>query len=178
MATTCSRPAKAILVRASFLVSISAWRTVRNASFVDEADLPPEFFEKPYFVDELRHLHGVLGGHPQVGQLFGLDGDVLALGVLVAFDDLGLLNGVGCGVRVALDGTRKHFLVLHALAAGAVDLVKMYVGLRLCRNEELDAEADQRDLDLTAPVRTGHRAHLMMCNEVRLQWDGSGLRLS
>ena len=43
-------------------------------------------------VDELRDLHGVLGGDSEFGELFGLDGDVLAFAVLVAFDDLTALH--------------------------------------------------------------------------------------
>jgi hypothetical protein len=46
--------------------------------------------------------------------------------------------------------------VADALAGVAVDLVKLDVGFGFGRDEELDAEGDERDLYLAGPVRTGH----------------------
>ena len=86
-------------------------------------------------VDELGYLHGVLGGDAELIEFPGFDGDVLALAVLVAFDDFVLFdNGGGAlwGVVVALGGLRggvfegggEDFLVADALAGGAGDLVE------------------------------------------------------
>jgi hypothetical protein len=94
----------------------------------------------------------VFGGDAQVRQFIGFEGDVLPFGVLVAFDDLRAVYRVSGLVRVALDGAGEDLLVADALAGAAVDLVEADVGLRLGGWKELDAEADQRDLNSSGPV--------------------------
>ena len=59
----------------------------------DEVGLLEERGGDLVVVDELLDLEGVAGGDAEVVDLFGLDGDVLALAVLVAFDDLALFDG-------------------------------------------------------------------------------------
>jgi len=91
-----------------------------------------------------------------VREFVGLDGDVAAVGVLVAFDDVGFVDGVGGFVGVALDCAGGDVLVADALAGAAVDLVKVDIAGGLGGDEEFDAEGDERNLDFTAPVGTGH----------------------
>ena len=115
-------------------------------------------------VDELRDLHGVLGGDAEVRELFGLDGDVVALGVLVAFDDLALADDgfLRRGfVGAVLDGGGEHLLVAHALAGAAIDLMELDVALGLSGDEEFYTERDERDCYLSAPIRTCHPSPLL-----------------
>ena len=107
-------------------------------------------------IDELGDVHSALGGDAEVGELVGLDGDILAVGVLVAFDDVGFFDGLGGFVGVALDSGGGDVLVADALAGAAVDEVEVDVAGGLGGDEEFYAEGDQGDLDFTAPIRTGH----------------------
>ncbi len=107
-------------------------------------------------VDELGDVHGALGGDAEVGEFVGLDGDVAAVGVFVAFDDVGFVDGVGGFFRGSLDGARGYVLMLDALAGAAVDEMEVDVAGGFGGDEEFYAEGDQRDLDFTAPVGTGH----------------------
>jgi hypothetical protein len=94
-----------------------------------------------------------------VREFVGFEGDVLALGILVAFDDLGFLDDfglIGSIVWRTVDGGGKDLLVLYALAGLAVDLVEVDVGPGFGCDEELDAEADEGDLDLSGPVGACH----------------------
>jgi len=107
-------------------------------------------------VDELGDVHDALGGDAEVGELVGLDGDVAAVGVLVAFDDVGFVDGV-CGfVGIALDGAGGDVLVADAFAGAAIDLMEVDVAGGFGGDEEFYAEGDEGNLDFTAPVGTGH----------------------
>ena len=130
----------------------------------DEVGLLEELRVDLVFVDELRDLHGVLGGNAQVRELFGLDGDVLALGVFVAFDDLALADDGflrSSFVGAVLDGGGEHLLVAHALTGAAIDLMEVDVALGFSGDEELYTERDERDCYLSAPIRTCHPSPLL-----------------
>src|SRR3984885_9156499 len=49
------------------------------------------------FVDELSHFQSVAGRNAQMLNLFGLDGDVFAFAIFVAFDDFVLFDGTFFG---------------------------------------------------------------------------------
>ena len=160
MARMCSRPPKAILPRPAFL-DLGERGADDGEGFGldvvlgdDEVGLLEVLGRELVERDELRDLDGVLGGDAQVGDLGGLDGDVLALGVFVALDDLVLLDGRGGFVGACFERGGEHLLVAHALAGGAGDLVEADLALGLGGDEELDAEGDERDLNVTGPVGT------------------------
>ena len=122
----------------------------------DEVGLLEELGVDVALIDELSDLHGVLGGDAKLLELFGLDGDVLALAVLVAFDDLVLLDDGGgrfAFLGGIVDRGGEHLLVADAFAGLAGDLVEADFALGFGRDVELDAELNERDLDLTGPVR-------------------------
>ncbi len=106
----------------------------------DEVGLLEEGGGDVVVVDELGDLEVVAGGDAEVFDLFGLDGDVLAFAVLVAFDDVALFDGAFFA---------GDLLVLDALAGLAAELVEADLGFGLSGGEEIDAEGDERDLDLT-----------------------------
>jgi hypothetical protein len=174
IATTCSRPAKGNFLGVDQRLAHGGEGLFLRVVFGDdEVGLLEIFGVDLGFVDELRDLHGVLGRHAEVGDFFGLEGDVVALGVFVALHDLRLCDNfrlpggfIGCGV----DGGGEDFLMLHALAAGAVDLMEADLALGFGGDEELDAEADQRDLNLSGPVGAGHAVspHAKCAHVVRL----------
>src|SRR6185312_1556650 len=103
---------------------------------------------------ELGDVDGVLGGYAQVGNLRGLDHDVLALGVLVALDDLILLHWGGRFVGRLLDSGGENLLVADPLAGRARDLMKADLGLGFRGDKQFDAEGDERNLNLTGPIWT------------------------
>jgi hypothetical protein len=107
--------------------------------------------------DELLDFDGVLGGHAQIGDFGRLDDDVLVLAVFVALYDLILLDRRSGFARGLFEGGGQDLLVAHALAGGAADLVEADLALGFSGDEQLDAEGDERNLDVAGPVRTRQR---------------------
>jgi hypothetical protein len=154
MARMCSRPPKAILPRPAFRFreggAYDGEGLRLHVIFGDnEVGLLQILGRDLVERDELRDLNGVLGGDAQVGDLGGLDHDVLALGVFVALDDLVLLDGRGGLVGRLFDGGGEDLLVANALAGGARELVEANLALGFGGDKELDADADERNLDMT-----------------------------
>ena len=106
--------------------------------------------------DELLDFDSVLRGDAEVGDLGGLDEDVLALAVFVTFYDLIFLHWRGGFVGRLFERGREDLLVTDTLASGAADLVEADLALGFGGDEEFDAEGDERDLDMTGPVWTCH----------------------
>jgi len=106
----------------------------------DEVGLFDEGWRDLVFVDELVDSKSVTRWDAKVLDLFGLDGDVLAFAIFVAFDDLAFLDGalVGC-----------EFLMMDALAGSAAELVKTNLTFSFGGGKELDAEGDEGDLNLS-----------------------------
>ena len=96
----------------------------------------------------------MLGRYAKVGDLGGLDDDVLALGVFVTLDDLVLLDRCGGFAGSFFESGGKDFLMADALAVGAADLMEADFAFCFGGDEELDAEGDERDLDVARPVGT------------------------
>ena len=80
--------------------------------------------------------------------------------VFVPFDDLILLHRRGGLVGRLLERGGEDFLMADALTGGAADLMEANLALGFGGDEELDAEGDERDLDVTGPVWTWHLANL------------------
>ena len=97
----------------------------------DEVGLLEELGVDLFGVDELRDFDGFAGGQAEMLDLFRLDGDVLALGVFVALDDVGVFD------RAFVGG---DFLMADALAGSAADLMEADVALRVSCGEEADTE--------------------------------------
>jgi hypothetical protein len=93
-----------------------------------------EFVER----DELGDVYGVLGRDAQVGNLGGLNDDVLAFAVLIPFDDLILFDGCGRFVGRLLQRGGEYLLVTDALAGRARDLMEANLSLGLGGNVEFD----------------------------------------
>ena len=97
----------------------------------DEVWLLEEFGIDLVYVDELGDGDGVAGGDAEIFDLLGLDGDVLALAVLVSLNDVALFDGTFFA---------GDLLVLDALAGLATELVEADLALGFSCGEELDAE--------------------------------------
>ncbi len=98
--------------------------------------------------DELLHVNYVLGLDAQLRDLFGIDGEIFSLAVFVSLDDLRVLD------RLAV---ADHVQVADSLAGGAIDLMETYAGLGVGGGKQLNAEGNQRDLELPRPIwTTGH----------------------
>ena len=124
----------------------------------DEVGLLVELGVEVVFVDELRDFHGVLGGHAEMLEFVGSMVTYSPLRVLVAFDDFVFRDGIGGFIGCVLDGGGKDLLMADALAGLARDLVEANLALGFGRDKELDAEGDERNLNLTTPIGTCHRA--------------------
>ena len=96
----------------------------------------------------------MLGGHAQVFQFAGLDDDVLALAVFVALDDV--VFDHGRRRLIALHRALQHLLVADALAGGAADLVEAELAFAFSGRVQTDAELNERNLDLSGPIRSCH----------------------
>src|SRR5664279_5124406 len=100
-------------------------------------------------LDKLRDFDGVLRRDAQVLDLVGLDHDVLALAILVALDDVALLDRA----FFALAG---DLLVADPLASRAAELMETNLALRFGGGKETHTKGDERDLYLTCPEGSRH----------------------
>jgi hypothetical protein len=82
-------------------------------------------------IDELRHFERVSRWDAQMFNVLGLDGDVFAFAILVAFDDVRVLDGAIVG---------GDLLVTNALAGLAADLMEVNLALGLSCGKEFDSE--------------------------------------
>lgn len=97
--------------------------------------------------DELVNLHGGGGGEAEGLELVGIDLDVLVAGVLVALDDVGLVDFAGI-VDVA---------VVDALVGAAIDEMEFNLAGRIGGGEDADGDGDDGDLNGSGPGGTcGH----------------------
>ena len=85
--------------------------------------------------DEAHELDGLLALELQLVDLLLVEQDVLALLVLVALDDVLVLDRADAG---------RHLLVADALAGGLVDLVKLDLPLGAGGGIEADRDIDER----------------------------------
>ena len=116
-------------------------------------------------------VHRLVALGTQLVQLLGLDGDVLALGVLVPRDDLIVRD-------LAVD--RAGLLVVDAGVAVAVELVQMNLAAAVGGGVRLDRDRDETELEIAGPDRTSHdapfRARVMRANRVDVEGEGYSWR--
>ncbi len=92
-------------------------------------------------VDELLHLQRVLRRNAEVLDLLRVDLGVLAFAVLIALHDVGFFDRLFIRLR--------DLLVTDTCPGFTVDLVKVNFAFGFGGGKELDAERNQRNLDLS-----------------------------
>src|SRR5215469_10496826 len=135
-ATKCSRPLKAISPNPALVIFRHNKVGLLEVGEIDR-----------FWIDELGYGNRLLGGNADLFQFLRINDDVFAFAVLVALHDIGSVHWLLALVYKAM---------MDAFMGAAIDFAKRDLALGLGSGIKLNPKGDQRDLNVSRPIGTGH----------------------